>query len=1209
MARYIATPEVPTGFANRCVYSTPGTYTFTVPSGVTSIKALAVGGGSAGSTGFIEGATVSTITHCNTCTFARGFVSGCCCYANCLSACICGYACTFHCLPKLKTCLYAYAGSGGGYAEKTISVSPGDTFSVVVGNDEESSSFGSEITATGAQAPCLCCCELFPGGIGCCGYDITSTSVSGSSGVCRFPTICCCCGTGYKCRLSCTRIPSGAICYETASGNNIFCIAQKPGCGIGGDKNYTGGAGQTTSIVSNEVDYISSTCSNGCACGDCCTSNTSCPVIDRYSNCSCLEATAYFMVSACAACCLPFQNSVLACLEGFCAWECFNTVRWCNLHTQGCTCLVKDTVACFMWCSRDSSVNTWYGHCKAAFEASCKTSNYHIPSKFNSSGDFRAEVELPYSGPSSGSPLGDGKPGACAEFVGTGPSTSTKPILHYCLAQNCYTAHFFYNCGNGRYCCDGATVCWGQHPWYAIPETSLSHWYEEGVTFETDPDDVSVGRRTGNFPGCVYYNSNLFNYVDFTPAPVNPAINLCCYPWNGFSKETYCSLNCRNRTPGCAGTCFWCQMCSNGSEGCDGWSRGHGMCLCYCGNLAATSNWRFHFPFHLNGHEVGCNACDLTSTSYNNCLKICCYQHCAVQCAEVCTGTPCSRPCSSWDSCDLAANMNCTCLIRPCMTIDDFVSYSTPNVWLRNAAVCVLDHVCGLRGIFQSTLTALTFLSGKCYQYYCNGSMYCTGCAPQFIMRSTCTDKSISVCHCCTSSGYDCGNWWCNATTYGVCSGNGLDLVLPGSAGGPNSCGNIPCQVTGSYLTTGPGADPSGVDIPKFISTGGGSSVMSQDTFNEILHEYKGNFAAWYLRKCWAVKCDIYVDGGTTCCCNCCILPLSYMDNCGDCCCNCVINTHFCFGCANMCWTPEKCAVLCYSFKLYACMMAELERKQGLTYECEYYRGADTGGDQPKLATTLNVGSAAGLYINSVSNNFVGQKTCLSGGSASTTQYYLNTCEAGKICACCTGNCAPYHAYEAFCYSPNAACRSYFTACLDDSTEPECKFFIIPNPNQDSQCYFKFVAPCIGGGGNGNIICGLSAGCQCQNYSYQNACCGNVARAIKKSVESGGGSGSSPYVPEIYNGPKIDDEYLFSSTECIIGASPQICIQGSSTTIAPGFSQGGGKSGCMGLLCDQQIVTNNAYNGGIFPRGTPGYGGGGTLCGAGGTGLVVVYWN
>ena len=54
MARYISTPSIAAGFANRCVYSTPGTFTYTVPDGVTSVKAIAVGGGSPGSTGFLD---------------------------------------------------------------------------------------------------------------------------------------------------------------------------------------------------------------------------------------------------------------------------------------------------------------------------------------------------------------------------------------------------------------------------------------------------------------------------------------------------------------------------------------------------------------------------------------------------------------------------------------------------------------------------------------------------------------------------------------------------------------------------------------------------------------------------------------------------------------------------------------------------------------------------------------------------------------------------------------------------------------------------------------------------------------------------------------------------------------------------------------------------------------------------------------------------
>jgi hypothetical protein len=371
------------------------------------------------------------------------------------------------------------------------------------------------------------------------------------------------------------------------------------------------------------------------------------------------------------------------------------------------------------------------------------------------------------------------------------------------------------------------------------------------------------------------------------------------------------------------------------------------------------------------------------------------------------------------------------------------------------------------------------------------------------------------------------------------------------------------------------------------------------------MHEYKGSFAAWYLRECWQYKCNLYVDGGTTCCCNCCIKPISDMDSCVCACC-CAIKTHYSFGCANMVHTAEKCAVMCYTFKLYACMMAELERKQGLTYECTCYGGNGTNMPYPIVTATANVGTTSGLYINSVSNNFVGQKTCLSGGGSSVTQYSVPICTMGCVCACLAGNCSPTWAPGQCwqCFNPESDCFGTMVACMDNSTEPECKAHYVPCVGT-SGCYFCFTAPCATPRALTSRACSSS---EQFNDSTNNAC-GREVRPVVKGVISSGGSGSNPYVPEIYEGPKLSDEYLFSSTECVIGASPQICIQGSATTIAPGYSQGGGKSGCMGYLCDQQIVCNNAYNGGIFPRGKPGFGGGGTLCGEGGTGLVVVYWN
>ena len=215
MARYIATPEVPTGFANRCVYSTPGTYTFTVPSGVTQIKAIAVGGGSAGSTGFIEGATVSTQVLCNRCSSICARFSGCCCYAAQVMSCLTGEGCSKFCLPELKTCYYAYAGSGGGYAEKTIAVSPGDSFAVTVADEEETSSFGTEISASGAQQPTLTCTALFD----CEFYCTGSMPEAGMSGA-----ICCCNPTASRCIYAEFKTSSRSYCVQSYSGNNISAI-------------------------------------------------------------------------------------------------------------------------------------------------------------------------------------------------------------------------------------------------------------------------------------------------------------------------------------------------------------------------------------------------------------------------------------------------------------------------------------------------------------------------------------------------------------------------------------------------------------------------------------------------------------------------------------------------------------------------------------------------------------------------------------------------------------------------------------------------------------------------------------------------------------------------------------------------------------------------------------------------------------------------
>lgn len=1188
MARYIATPEVPTGFANRCVYSTPGTYTFTVPSGVTSIKAIAVGGGSAGSDGFIEGATVSTQVICNMRAEVRGTLSGCCCYNHIVESCLNGSGCSKFCLPELKTCYYAYAGSGGGYAEKTITVSPGDTFAVTVADVEETSSFGTEISASGAQQPTLTCSALFD-----CQFYCTGNLPLG----CTTQSVCCCCSTGYRCITTETVACSRAYCVQSYSGNNISAITHRPGTGTGGDKNYTGGCGQDTSIISDEIEYGIS-CFNSSYWSNCCTGSY------LMNPCQCIDMRTSWQVNQQAACRLPFNTSFWSCVGGFCDYSCFDNLRGCDVYNCLCTCLLKDFIKCFTTCNKTHAINTWYGNCENAFESRCKPQNDNIPCKFSSSGDLRAEVEMSYSGPSSGSPIGDGKPGACAQFIGVGPSTTTAPNLHYCVIPECYTSHFFKVCGCNNYC-KSSECCWGKHPWYAKPEQTLPHFYEHMIDFTTDASTIDCHRPSGTFPGCLALNENVFCYLEYK-------VPCRCWYWQNGIEKGVPPAGCSgvgdkgsymgpNQMWSCNGNCF-------GGETCDGWTKATGFRVSYCGmhycTTAGCGTWYLTTPYHLKGTELGVDGtCGCT---YDQCLR-CCAASCIQLCHFWCNGQAPSQTCSCYCTSCVAAGLNNTCLLKPCTTIEQWVCYTVPNPFVRVATLCMLNRIPNLRNHFQASLTALTFLDSKRYGYYCNGTMYCACCSPCFNFQMLCTDPSISCCHCCASS-YSCGQWFCNTQGNQVCKGTATDIVLPGSAGGPGACGNIPCQVTGAYYTTGPGADPSGVDIPKFISTGGGSSVMSQDTFNKIMHEYDGNAGAWYLRECWAFKCDLYAEGGTTCCCNCCIRPLSHMD-CGYCCCRCAIGTHFGYGCANMCFNPHKCAAVCYSFKLYACMMAELIRKQGMSFEC-IRNTSSNGTSQADCATVtavINVGSASGLYINSVSNNFVGQKTCLSGGGSSVTKYYAPMTQPGDgafICGCSSQNCGPCWANNIRSYSQSSTCVGHFTACLDDSTERECKFTVVPCVCCN-QCKYCFLAP--------DLFCGCIAPGISENYCYNQArqfnACGYAATPMVASSTSGGGSGSSPYVPEIYSGPKLDDEYLFSTSECIVGGSPQICIQGSSTTIAPGYSQGGGKSGCMGPLCNQQIITNNAYNGGIFPRGTPGFGGGGTICGNGGTGLVVVYWN
>jgi len=125
----------PSLFSNMQVYATPGTFTFTIPAGVTKIMVEVWGGGGGNSS--------ATVT---------GFLSG---------------------------------GGGGGYGRSIFSVSSGTNYSVVVGaggtaggGNGGNSSFGTSINATGGIGGCSITAYKIPDG----GTSNGSFNVSGGSG-------------------------------------------------------------------------------------------------------------------------------------------------------------------------------------------------------------------------------------------------------------------------------------------------------------------------------------------------------------------------------------------------------------------------------------------------------------------------------------------------------------------------------------------------------------------------------------------------------------------------------------------------------------------------------------------------------------------------------------------------------------------------------------------------------------------------------------------------------------------------------------------------------------------------------------------------------------------------------------------------------------------------------------------------------------------
>lgn len=248
-------------FTSRCLYTTPGAYTFTVPAGVCCITAVAVGPG-AKQCELLTGIDISipmeslTRTMClatscpmTLCSIDAGGPTTCahrqcniisvtanhcqifqycgCCLAD--STPNVGYVCGAQKGPANIIYRYTYIpnGAGGGYAEKAVATAPGCSFCVIVGSH--------------------------------CGTDVANTPFSCVGGVVCATGFRVCTSDCYMYGFDCFRTPSdfmgsmtttlganNSSMFYTQSGSANYrfekcCFCVIPGCGFGGDINRVGG--------------------------------------------------------------------------------------------------------------------------------------------------------------------------------------------------------------------------------------------------------------------------------------------------------------------------------------------------------------------------------------------------------------------------------------------------------------------------------------------------------------------------------------------------------------------------------------------------------------------------------------------------------------------------------------------------------------------------------------------------------------------------------------------------------------------------------------------------------------------------------------------------------------------------------------------------------------------------------------------------------
>ena len=649
MGRYIGSPEslvseieniVPTAsrFNNRCLYTTPGTYSFTVPSGISSITAVAAGPG---------GEQCSIMKCLVTCGMMRCLIAGqmitkclsleAACNYTCpacsptLGTCLCAFdvcRCLCVCMQKIQWCMYqctsgdvgssncincyelsclgmlnqtqyftySPSGAGGGYVEKTANTAPGCVYDVVVGANCCAGGFSC---VSGANVSICATGPKLSSGAHI--SEATQCDVyfhNGSAWVCMLPenimTSCtlvtCLCTSPSRCfARQCRCGTYGGMCYCIVSSWDLKC---SPGCGFGGDINRVGGW-----CVLDLCNSLTGTANTSYYQYDChlCTMQN-----------ACLSGWLYACTAAAGNICTAF------CLMRDCvAPACCTTIS--DIRSYNFIRTYADNMHCFM---------NHASPCFATFKDVCTVQNFIYAQNIREVGDSIACVTN-FCVNASGTHNPYSTPAAATQH--TYDKWVTNLCLHTCTCQSscwycspsgatcnndqCYKNEFYYDFMCACYCynpfrlmnCDNVGNVNNR---FKFGGSSAGNYFRNGVS---GLGDESVYTLTCN---------RQFGHCGSTPYVA------CCSFNCGFNNysSTCCAIACWSRNGGSFSTdgnmfvdmyCFQC-ISNNGSPCSYAGYGGSSFCCMLC----LGQNFGLWAIQKSTGNQYGYAGCDFLCTTY-----------------------------------------------------------------------------------------------------------------------------------------------------------------------------------------------------------------------------------------------------------------------------------------------------------------------------------------------------------------------------------------------------------------------------------------------------------------------------------------------------------------------------------------------------------------------------------------------------------------